>query len=56
MITAKQIGGARFAARLVEQARRLGEARAEALARKRRGDARRWRLARLLWPLFPKER
>ena len=56
MITAKEIGGARLVARLVEQARRLAEARAEALVRERRGDARRWRLARLLWPLFPKER
>ena len=56
MITARQIGGARFAARLAEQARRLAEARAEAAVRRHRGDARRWRLARLLWPLFPKER
>ena len=56
MITARQIGGARFVARLAEQARRLGEARAEARVRERRGDARRWRLARLLWPLFAKER
>ena len=56
MITAKQIGGARFVARLAAQARRLGEARAEARVRARRGDARRWRLARLLWPLFAKER
>jgi hypothetical protein len=55
MITAREIGGARFAARLTEKARRLGEARTEARVRQRRGDARRWRLARLLWPLF-KER
>lgn len=55
MITAKQIGGARFAARLAAKARRLAEARAEARLRQRRGDARRWRLARLLWPLIAKE-
>jgi len=56
MITANQIGGGRFVARLAAQARRLGEARAEARVRARRGDARRWRLARLLWPLFGEER
>ena len=38
MITARQIGGARFVARLAAQARRLGEARAEARVRERRGD------------------
>ena len=56
MISAREIGGARFAARLAEAARRLGKARAEARVRERRGDPRRWRLARLLWPLKAKER
>lgn len=55
MITAREIGGARFVARLAEKAKQLAAANAEARARERRGDARRWRLARLLWPLF-KER
>ncbi len=56
MIKAEETGGARLVARLVGKARRLGEARAEARLRQRRGDARRWRLGRLLWPLFVKER
>ena len=56
MITAREIGGARLVGRLAEKAQQLGEARAEALVRQRRGDARRWRLARLLWPLLAKER
>ncbi|MBO9499864.1 MAG: hypothetical protein J7483_10455 [Novosphingobium sp.] len=55
MITAREIRGARFAVRLAEKARALAAARAEARLRERRGDARRWRLARLLWPNF-KER
>jgi hypothetical protein len=50
MIRAREIGGARFAARLAGKARQLAEAKAEARLRERRGDARRWRLARLLWP------
>ena len=52
MIRARQIGGARFAARLAAQAGRIARARAED---KLQGE-RRWRLARLLWPLFVKER
>jgi hypothetical protein len=55
MITAREIAGARFAARLAAQARRIAAARAEARLRERRGDARRRRLARLLWPLVAKE-
>jgi hypothetical protein len=42
---------ARFAARLADKAGRLAAARAEA---RRRGEHR-WRLARLVWPLFAKE-
>ncbi len=41
-----------LAARLAERARRLAEARMRRLALARRGDPRRWRSARLLWPLF----
>ena len=42
-----------FVARLTAKARRLGLARAEALLAARRGaPERRWRSARLLWPLF----
>ena len=48
MISAGMSGGAQFAARLAAQARRLAEARVVARAR---GDGR-WRVARLLWPLF----
>jgi hypothetical protein len=48
MISAETIGAARFVARLAARARRIAEARAEAP----RHGARRWRLARLLWPLF----
>jgi hypothetical protein len=48
MIRARQIGGARFVARLAARAARIAEARIEA----RRRGARRWRIARLLWPLF----
>ncbi|MCX7284211.1 MAG: hypothetical protein NTX28_09235 [Novosphingobium sp.] len=36
--------------RLVEKAEALAKARAVTMARRR--DARRWRKARLLWPLF----
>ena len=52
MIAARIAGGATLAARLAGQARRVAEARAAA----RRAGARRWRRARLLWPLFAKER
>lgn len=50
MITARQARGAGLAARLA--ARALAMARAENALRARRGDGRRWRQARLLWPLF----
>jgi hypothetical protein len=52
MITARIAGAAALAARLTDTARRLAEARVEA----RRSGARRWRHARLLWPLLAKER
>ncbi|HEY6815912.1 MAG TPA: hypothetical protein VI168_10270 [Croceibacterium sp.] len=52
MIRAREMGGARFAARLAAQAAKIARARAEA----RLHGERRWRLARLLWPLFVKER
>ena len=42
-----------FAA-LVASARNLAEARAAELALARRDPARRWRSARLVWPLFTK--
>jgi hypothetical protein len=56
MITAREIGGARFVARLAAKARRIGKAKAEERMRAHRGDPRRWRLARLLWPLLARER
>ena len=52
MITARIADAATLAARLTDTARRLAEARVEA----RRSGARRWRHARLLWPLLAKER
>jgi len=52
MIAARITGAATLAARLAETARRVAEARVEA----RRSGARRWRRARLLWPLFARER
>ena len=44
----------RLFAALEATATRLAEARAEALALARRDSARRWRSARLVWPLFTK--
>ncbi|WP_324262152.1 hypothetical protein U4960_03105 [Altererythrobacter sp. H2] len=41
-----------FAQRLARKAARLAEARAGASLLARREDPRRWRMARLLWPLF----
>lgn len=41
-----------FAQGLARQAARLAEARAEDRLLSRRTDPRRWRMARLLWPLF----
>lgn len=46
--------GAGFAARLLARAGALAEARAERAALARRRDPRRWRRAKLLWPLFVK--
>lgn len=46
---------ATIAARLNEKAARLGRARAEMHLHARRRDGRRWRDARLLWPLFLKD-
>lgn len=48
MIFATAGGRAAFVSRLEKAARRLGEAR----AREREGDARRWRMPGVLWPLF----
>lgn len=45
---ARQIGP--LVQRLIEKAEALAKARAVMMARRR--DARRWRKARLLWPLF----
>lgn len=52
MIAARVADGARLAAGLAARARQLGEAAAEA---RLRGEGR-WRQARLLWPLFARER
>jgi len=54
MILAR-LASAGFAARLAARAGKLAAAQAETRHRARRGDARRWRLARLLWPLYTKE-
>jgi len=51
-----RLTSAGFAARLAAKAGKLAAAEMESRHRARRGDARRWRLARLLWPLFDKER
>ena len=45
---------AAFVQQLVRQAERLARAHGETTLRARRADPRRWRLARLLWPLFSK--
>lgn len=53
MISAETHPTARgFAARLASKARRLAEAQAEERRRAIIADPRRWRSARLLWPLF----
>jgi hypothetical protein len=41
-----------FAAHLAAKAKALAQARAEARLRQAKEDPRRWRTARLLWPLF----
>lgn len=41
-----------FAQSLARKAAQLAEARAETRLLTRRTDPRRWRMARLLWPLF----
>jgi hypothetical protein len=46
--------GTSFAARLVGRAAALATAQAENAVRARRRDPWRWRLPRLLWPLFAK--
>lgn len=42
--------------RLVQRAAALAEAHAETAVRARRSDPWRWRSARLLWPLFSRNR
>ena len=52
LISARAARSPGLAVRLAERARVLAMARAETIYRARRGDAGRWRQARLLWPLF----
>lgn len=52
MIEASTPPGSALVARLTAKAELLAKARAET----RRRDSRHWRFARLLWPLFGKER
>jgi len=56
MIEAHIERGSALVARLAAKAETIAGARAEARLRSRRRDARRWRLAGLLWPLFAKDR
>jgi len=51
----ERVGGSEFIERLAAKAEMLARAHAEARLRRRRSDARRWRLPGLLWPLFAKE-
>jgi hypothetical protein len=44
-----------FARSLARKAARLAEARTETRALSAREDPRRWRMARLLWPLMTKD-
>lgn len=56
MIRARTALSARaFAGSLARKAARLARARAETSLLARREDPRRWRAARLLWPLFTKD-
>jgi hypothetical protein len=48
-------GPAGFVARLTGRAETLARAQGENAARARRNDPWRWRLPRLLWPLFAKD-
>jgi len=52
MMAARLSASTALVVRLTERARRIAEARVEA----RRSGERRWRRARLLWPLFAGER
>jgi len=56
VIEAKTSPGAGFAARLAARAAQVAVASAEAKVLARRSDPTRWRRARLLWPLFAKDR
>ncbi|MFC3101541.1 hypothetical protein [Altererythrobacter lauratis] len=52
MIAARSTTANGFAARLAARAAQIAAAAAESAFRAERGDARRWRRAHLLWPLF----
>lgn len=52
MIEAQERDAGGFAARLARRAQALALARHEERLRARHADPRRWRMARLLWPLF----
>ncbi|WP_324740597.1 hypothetical protein U8326_12235 [Tsuneonella sp. CC-YZS046] len=55
MIAARlRSGGSAFAAGLARKAALLAQAHAEQRLLARRADPLRWRMARLLWPLFTK--
>lgn len=56
MIEAKTAPGGGFAAGLAARAAQIAVAAAEAKWLAGRGDPTRWRRARLLWPLFAKDR
>jgi len=56
VIEAKTAPGAGLAARLAARAAQVAVAAAETRLLARRGDPTRWRRARLLWPLFAKDR
>jgi hypothetical protein len=56
VIKAETASGASFPIRLAARAAQIAAAAAEARLLARRGDPLRWRRARLLWPLFAKDR